>query len=121
MATDNAKRMQRLQAGADVGAMNLPATERAPTPSAKVPLVAVKLRDAKDAPPPHTCQQTLTLSFFFDGTGNNLDADVSTWEHSNVARLYRAHVLDNDAQGIYSCEVNDPGGSSSGWREEALA
>jgi hypothetical protein len=126
MATDNPKRIQRLQAGADVGAMNLPATERAPTPSAKVPLAAVKLQDAKDAPPTNTCQQTLTLTFFFDGTGNNLDADVNTWEHSNVARLYRSHLEDDEAKGLYKFylpgigtlfkdrEVNDPDGTTFG-------
>jgi Uncharacterized alpha/beta hydrolase domain (DUF2235) len=126
MATADPKRVQRLQAGADAGAINLPATERAPLPSAKVPLAAVKVRDAKDAPPTSTCQQTLTLSFFFDGTGNNLDADVNTWEHSNVARLYRSHLEDDEAKGVYKFylagigtlfkdrEVDDPGGTMFG-------
>ena len=78
------------------------------------------------AVPPQSCAQTLQLSFFFDGTGNNLDADENTWEHSNVARLYRAHLADDDAQGIYRFylpgigtlfrdrEVNDPGGTITG-------
>jgi len=126
MATANDQRINRLQAGADVGALNLPAPDRAPTPSAKVPPAAAKVRDAKGAPPPSTCQQTLTLTFFFDGTGNNLDADVNTWEHSNVARLYRSHVLDDEAQGVFSFylagigtlfkdrEVDDPGGTLFG-------
>src|SRR5690348_1888446 len=35
--------------------------------------------------------QGLTVTFFFDGTGNNLDADIGTGEHSNVARLYQSH------------------------------
>ncbi len=73
-----------------------------------------------------SCQQSLTLSFFFDGTGNNLDADVGTWEHSNVARLYRSHREDNDAKGLYRFylpgigtyfmdrEVQDPGGTMFG-------
>jgi uncharacterized protein (DUF2235 family) len=29
---------------------------------------------------------------FFDGTGNNRDADIPTLEHSNVARLWQAHI-----------------------------
>ena len=51
---------------------------------------------ASDAnrPLPNTCQQCLWISFFFDGTGNNRDADLPTQEHSNVARLQRAHRLD---------------------------
>lgn len=45
-----------------------------------------------DAPPAHTCQQCLWVSVFFDGTGNNRDADIPTLEHSNVARLWQAHI-----------------------------
>ncbi|HZI10875.1 MAG TPA: DUF2235 domain-containing protein [Myxococcus sp.] len=40
------------------------------------------------------------VSFFFDGTGNNLEADVRNNKHSNVARLYRLHQ-ENTAQGIF--------------------
>lgn len=66
------------------------------------------------------------LSFFFDGTGNNLDADVGTWEHSNVARLYRSHLEDDKDLGRYRFylpgigtlfidrEVQDPGGTLFG-------
>ena len=126
MGTDNVQLTARLQAGADVGALGLPAPTRPATPRAGVPPAVVKLRNAKDAPPPLSCQQTLTLSFFFDGTGNNLDADISTAEHSNVARLYRVHVLDDDAKGVYRFylagigtlfndrEVSDPGGTLFG-------
>lgn len=45
-----------------------------------------------DSPPAHTCQQCLWISVFFDGTGNNRDADFPTLEHSNVARLWQAHI-----------------------------
>jgi hypothetical protein len=126
MPTNNTSRVPGLQAGADAGALNLPATP-APLLSPARPAPAfVKVKDVRDAPLPMSCQQTLMLSFFFDGTGNNLDADVGSWEHSNVARLYRSH-LDNDiAKGIYRFylpgigtlfkdrEVNDPGGTISG-------
>ncbi|AZN36376.1 T6SS phospholipase effector Tle1-like catalytic domain-containing protein [Iodobacter ciconiae] len=47
------------------------------------------------------CCITLNLAFFFDGTGNNVDADVGTFEHSNVARLFRAHHKDDMATGVY--------------------
>ena len=125
-ASSSTTRIDRLTAGADAGALRLPTTAQSVVPSTNVPSVRVKLRDAKDAPPANTCQQTLTLSFFFDGTGNNLDADIGTFEHSNVARLYRAHVLDNPAIGQYRFylpgigtlfrdrEVNDPGGTMWG-------
>jgi len=52
-------------------------------------------------PPAYTCQLSLKIGFFFDGTGNNLDADVGTDEHSNVARLYRAYPDDFEHAGIY--------------------
>jgi len=46
------------------------------------------------------CKKHLLISIFFDGTGNNLDADLSTMEHSNVARMYRAHMPDDTLNGI---------------------
>lgn len=49
----------------------------------------------------YTCQLTLKIGFFFDGTGNNLDADVGTDEHSNVARLFQAYPKDVEEQGTY--------------------
>lgn len=49
----------------------------------------------------HTCKLTLKVGFFFDGTGNNLDADIGTDEHSNVARLFRAYPDDMEHTGIY--------------------
>lgn len=70
--------------------------------------------------PPSGCR----IAFFFDGTGNNLEADVGSSEHSNVARLYRAHVEDDPAQGIFRFyipgigtrfkEIGDPGGELRG-------
>lgn len=50
---------------------------------------------------PYTCQVVLKIGFFFDGTGNNLDADVGTDEHSNVARLFNAYPKDSTEKGIY--------------------
>jgi hypothetical protein len=40
------------------------------------------------------CQQDLWLTVFFDGTGNNRDIDVPTFEHSSIARLNRAMAQD---------------------------
>lgn len=50
----------------------------------------------------YTCQLTLKIGFFFDGTGNNLDADVGTDEHSNVARLFKAYPDDLTHIGIHA-------------------
>lgn len=49
----------------------------------------------------HTCKLTLQVGFFFDGTGNNLDADIGSDEHSNVARLYQAYPKDMESTGVY--------------------
>jgi hypothetical protein len=50
---------------------------------------------------PVSCVQTLWFSFFFDGTGNNLNADLGTAKHSNVAKLYRVHPDDDPDNGRY--------------------
>lgn len=39
-----------------------------------------------------TCEQQPYFSFFFDGTGNNLEIDEPKQKLSNVARLFQAHV-----------------------------
>lgn len=67
------------------------------------------------------CYQDLWLTVFFDGTGNNRDIDVPTFEHSNVARLFRAMKLDSIGDGRYTFyvpglgtpfrEIGDPGGA----------
>ena len=59
-----------------------------------------------DAPPAHTCQHCLWVSVFFDGTGNNRDADLPTLEHSNVVRLWRTHP---DKPGMGLVPVYIPG------------
>lgn len=71
-----------------------------------------------------SCKQVLWLSFFFDGTGNNHDADVAMRKHSNVARLFRAHKkisLENGiipvyipGIGTYFPEIGDDGNSLLG-------
>ncbi|WP_395842894.1 T6SS phospholipase effector Tle1-like catalytic domain-containing protein [Cystobacter fuscus] len=91
--------------------------------------VAIGAKDHKHLKP--SLAPGLRVSFFFDGTGNNLDADLPTQEHSNVARLYRAHRA-NSSQGsiryyipglgTYFKEVGDPGnemrGNGGGYRGE---
>ncbi|WP_298011234.1 DUF2235 domain-containing protein [uncultured Aquabacterium sp.] len=52
--------------------------------------------------PAHTCRVTLKIAFFFDGTGNNLDADEGTDKHSNVARLFKAHPREDIEKGVYA-------------------
>ncbi len=51
--------------------------------------------------PAYTCKVALKLAFFFDGTGNNLDADEATDEHSNVGRLYKSHPDNDPSIGLY--------------------
>lgn len=71
-----------------------------------------------------SCEQSLWFSFFFDGTGNNMDADSGTLKHSNVAKLFRAHEKDNintgkyriyiPGVGTYFKEISDKGGGMLG-------
>ncbi len=68
--------------------------------------------------------QGVRVAFFFDGTGNNLEADVGNDEHSNVARLFRAHPEKNPSLGIFRYyipgigtrfkEIGDTGGETLG-------
>jgi Uncharacterized alpha/beta hydrolase domain (DUF2235) len=87
--------------------LNAQPTERSAKASSKPVLVATgnALAAAKlgaALPGASTCQQCLTLAFFFDGTGNNLDADVGTMQHSNIARLFQSHPLDSPVLGRFS-------------------
>lgn len=73
---------------------------------------------------PSKCLQRIWFSFFFDGTGNNLEADVKFQKHSNIARLYRAHLPTDTVSGVHSIyipgigtyfrEIGDPGGTVTG-------
>ena len=121
------------EAGALRGAVDQSMTLIAePAPKLKLQSPAASLAagaaQAAKSPPPSSCQQRLWLSFFFDGTGNNLDADVGTIKHSNVAKLFRAHKgneEDDDSindtykiyipgVGTYFKDISDDGGSILG-------
>jgi hypothetical protein len=92
--------------GTGAAAGSGPLVERSIAPPAgRAPLAQrlAGLQKARaDDPPPASCRQCLYVSFFFDGTGNNMDADVPTLEHSNVARMFRAMPRDTEARGIFS-------------------
>lgn len=70
------------------------------------------------------CRQTLWISFFFDGTGNNLDADLSLNKHSNIAKLYLVRKEEDIDTGVYSVyipgiatyfpAIGDDGGTAAG-------
>lgn len=79
---------------------------------------------AQGTQPRELLAASLAEFFFFDGTGNNLDADAGTLKHSNVARLYNAHAPEDKTRGIYRIyipgvgtyfkEVGDDGGGKLG-------
>lgn len=79
---------------------------------------------SRDKSAPSSCKQILWLSFFFDGTGNNRDADTGMKKHSNIARLFFAHKRTSDDReivsiyipgiGTYFPEIGDDGGSTLG-------
>lgn len=62
-----------------------------PSANSKVKTLARSLNGGGSNLPVGSCKQVLWFSFFFDGTGNNLDADLESNKHSNVAKLFRAH------------------------------
>jgi hypothetical protein len=77
------------------------------------------------------CQQELWITIFFDGTGNNYDADIVKHKQSNVARLYDAHPRDSaitntyriyiPGLGTYNRDISDSGDGLVGMTGNALA
>lgn len=63
------------------------------------------LRNLAELVRPGTCLQKIWFSFFFDGTGNNLNADLDNEKHSNVAKLFRAHFGDENLGGVITPDV----------------
>lgn len=98
-----------------------PSTERLQLAAANAEAAA---QQSTQTPPTATCQQCLTLNFFFDGTGNNIGADVGTMQHSNVARLFQIREDDDKSIGRYSFyipglgtyfkDIGDPGNTNRG-------
>lgn len=112
------------ESGAEAAGLRTQATHRpvvASKPSPATAAAALACQAARGSP---GCQQRITMSIFFDGTGNNLDADTPTAEHSNVARLFNAHPDSNEITqvyrrylpgiGTYFREIGDPGGTTTG-------
>jgi hypothetical protein len=62
--------------GADAATLNSAATIQVVPPATPSTLDAASSLAHRSAEPKPPCQQSITISFFFDGTGNNLDADT---------------------------------------------
>ncbi|WP_053102409.1 T6SS phospholipase effector Tle1-like catalytic domain-containing protein [Thiopseudomonas alkaliphila] len=54
------------------------------------------------------CHERVKIALFFDGTGNNRDADAPTESWSNVARLYEA-ARDEPEKGLYRYYISGVG------------
>ncbi|MEX3693407.1 DUF2235 domain-containing protein [Paraburkholderia sp. BR14263] len=65
--------------------------------------------DATKRPGTPDCSQSLWISLFFDGTGNNLFKDTEKSKQSNVARLYSVHPVDDESTGRYRIYINGLG------------
>lgn len=83
-------------------AAGTPQTLRTPSPKLDAARSTAALRREAHC---YTCKVRVKVAVFFDGTGNNLDADLSTGEHSNVARLFRSHPESNSSSGVYRIYV----------------
>jgi uncharacterized protein (DUF2235 family) len=62
---------------------------------------AMACTDPERNPGAPDCSQSIRLSLFFDGTGNNQDNDTPKLKHSNVVRLFLAHERENESTGRY--------------------
>lgn len=132
MASNNYPSIQQSDAGIGASA-NLAETKAQPTantypPSKSSPsLIELCNRISNEngsSESTHGCHQKLRISFFFDGTGNNLGADKPTQEMSNVAKLFLAHQERDISEGLhpfyipgigtYFKDIGDPGGTTKG-------
>ncbi|WP_241024570.1 DUF2235 domain-containing protein [Burkholderia sp. Ac-20365] len=66
---------------------------------------AIACLDPSKKPGTPDCSQTVWVSVFFDGTGNNRFNDTPKLKHSNVARLFLAHPESDDELGKYALYV----------------
>lgn len=132
MATDIYAHLAQDESDLSDAASGLPAQTEAAAPGrepcskfSQLVCQAVGMGDGfAKSPPAGSCQQSLVLSFFFDGTGNNIDTDSTTDQQSNIARLYESHRLISPQEGLYAfyCygigtyfkESGDPGGTPAG-------
>jgi len=81
-----------------------------PRPPSLMQIIAAATRDVPKTPPTakQDCSDVVHLAFFFDGTGNNRDADAAGQRWSNVARLFDASI-NAPGKGIYSFYVSGVG------------
>lgn len=66
---------------------------------------AIACLDPSKKPGTPDCSQTVWVSVFFDGTGNNRFNDTPKLKHSNVARLFLTHPESDDELGKYAIYV----------------
>lgn len=81
-----------------------------PQPSSTTQIISAATRDVPKTPPTakQDCSDVLHLAFFFDGTGNNRDADAAGQRWSNVARLFDA-AMNDPSKGIYRFYISGVG------------
>ena len=86
-------------------------------------------RDVPDgAPGPfQDCRTEVHIMLFFDGTGNNKDADIAEKKWSNVARLYESAALaaqSNKKKSVFPVYIRGVGTTSNNkaadWLENAI-
>ncbi len=79
-------------------------------PASTMQIISAATRDVPKTPPEakQDCSDVVHLAFFFDGTGNNRDADTAGQRWSNVARLFDA-AINAPGKGIYSFYISGVG------------
>ena len=79
-------------------------------------------RDVSPAPagPFQDCYDVVHIAVFFDGTGNNRDADTPSKRWSNVARLFDASINDTD-RAVYRIYVSGVGTTYNGTADSWLS
>jgi hypothetical protein len=85
---------------------------------------AIRDVSQSDPDPIQDCSDIVHISVFFDGTGNNNEADVQAKKWSNVARIFRAaQILPKRGKPIHAIYISGVGtkfnGDAANWLDEA--
>ncbi|USX23983.1 DUF2235 domain-containing protein [Oxalobacteraceae bacterium OTU3CINTB1] len=87
-----------------------------------IPAAEAASRDVPDEPagPFQDCRDVVHISLFFDGTGNNFEADMSEQKWSNVGRLMGAMRQQDNVYPIYVSGVGTKfNGTAGNWLDAA--
>ena len=71
---------------------SMPSNPLGIAPARSAPLTKIRRVEPERLADASSCEVIVQIGIFFDGTGNNRDADLPKLAHSNIARLFDAYL-----------------------------